>query len=206
MEHVPHSPYLRAIGARRSALHPELQTYFSAISPDHVGIGEGVFTEAGARRRLLRPFFRRLQPYGALYAGWAKDVPFTLRNTSVGTRTVSERTLHLPEGDWAMRDVVAPLPHGGVHEQLGEPVVLVAIFDADVKDGALELQSRRVGLQLGRVRVRIPRVLAPVIRLTERWDDATGRQSVDVRVDMALIGRVYEYRGTFTYRITEDPA
>lgn len=206
MEHVPHSPYLRALGARRGELHPRLQDYFSAVPRGHIGIGDGTFDRAGTRRRWLRPFLRRLQPSGAIYAGWAETVPFTVHNTTVGGRAIGERVLHLPGGDWTMRDAVSALVHGSVHEQLGEPVALAAVFDVDIDDGALVLRSSRVGLRIGRVRVRIPSFAAPRIRLTERFDEIADLQHVDLRVDMPLIGRIYEYAGTFTYRIEKRTA
>lgn len=40
-----------------------------------------------------------------------------------------------------------------------------------------------------------------MIRLTERFDDALDRQRMSLTVDAPLLGRVYEYRGDFTYRI-----
>ncbi|HAM25570.1 MAG TPA: DUF4166 domain-containing protein, partial [Microbacteriaceae bacterium] len=37
--------------------------------------------------------------------------------------------------------------------------------------------------------------------LLERFDDASGRQHVSVTLDAPLIGRLYEYSGSFTYEI-----
>jgi hypothetical protein len=47
----------------------------------------------------------------------------------------------------------------------------------------------------------MPRALSPVVRLTERFDDALDRQFVALTIDVPLVGRVYEYRGHFRYRI-----
>ncbi len=91
---------------------------------------------------------------------------------------------------------------------LGKPPIVEAEFDVDVVNGGLRLQSRRVGLRLGRLRVVVPKAMCPVIALSERFDDSTDRQRVDLVVDAPIIGRVYEYAGTFTYRVVSggDPA
>ncbi len=43
-----------------------------------------------------------------------------------------------------------------------------------------------------------------MIRLRESHDESTGRQRVELTVDLPVIGRVYEYHGTFTYRIEQE--
>lgn len=53
-------------------------------------------------------------------------------------------------------------------------------------------------------RVRIPRVLSPVVRLTESFDELIDRQRVAVTIEVPLLGRVYEYVGDFSYRIEEE--
>lgn len=206
MEHVPHSPYLRALGAQRGQLHPALRTYFAAVPRGKVGIGEGVFENVGTPRRWLRPVLRHLQKYGVVYAGWQQDVPFTIRNLSVASRAVSERTLHLndehlPDGDWTMRDSVSAGSHGRVLDQLGEPTKLAVVFDVSIDGDALALRSRSVGVRIGKLRVRIPRLIAPVVRLRESAEKQAGRQRISLTVDAPLLGRLYEYQGVFTYRL-----
>jgi hypothetical protein len=88
-----------------------------------------------------------------------------------------------------------------VVDEIGEPGLVAACFDLETRDGAMELTSRAVGFRLGRLRVRIPRLLSPVVRLTERFDDTDDRQQVSLTIDAPIIGRVYEYRGSFRYRI-----
>jgi hypothetical protein len=51
--------------------------------------------------------------------------------------------------------------------------------------------------------IPLPRAIAPRVVLTERWDDSTDRQRVSLVVEAPLIGRLYEYSGSFTYRIAE---
>ncbi|MFD5215878.1 DUF4166 domain-containing protein [Microbacterium sp. NPDC058345] len=197
------SPYLRVLGAGRAGLHPNLATYFEAVPPGHIGIGEGVFHRAGARRRWLWPVFRMLQARGAVLGGWHENVPFTVRNRSVEGSAVARRTFHLPAGDWVMRDVVSARANGTVVDQLGEPPIVAAAFRVSVEGGALRLHSTAVGIRLGRLRVRMPKAIAPVIRLRESFDDAARRQRVELSVDVPGLGRVYEYDGTFAYRVEE---
>lgn len=103
-----------------------------------------------------------------------------------------------------MRDAAVLTGHGRVVDELGEPGLVAACFDVDVDDGALLLTSRALGVRLGRLRLLIPTWFAPVVRLTERFDDDTQRQRVALTVDAPFLGRLYEYRGDFDYRIEED--
>lgn len=204
MTPVPQSPYARALGERIDELHPRLRTYFEAIPDGAVGIGEGVFGRVGTPRRWLWPLLRLLERRGVVAAGWERDVPFRVENRTIASRAIGERTFQFRHGAWTMRDAAALTRHGRVVDELGEPALLAACFDVDVHHGALHLTSRAVGLRLGRLRVRLPRAVTPVIRLTERFDDALDRQRMSLTVDAPLLGRVYEYRGDFTYRIHDS--
>lgn len=207
MTEDPRSPYDAALGARADELHPRLRRYFATIPSGEVGVGHGVFERVGCRntvvRALLGPVLRVLQRHGAVYAGWAEGVPFTVRNRDGEDRS-AERTLHLPGGDWTMRDRVHALPHGRIVDRLGSPGALAAVFEVATSDSALELRSTRVGVRLGTLRIRFPRCIAPRIRLVESADGDSGLQRVAVTVDVPLIGRIHEYAGTFRYDIEED--
>lgn len=201
MTPVPQSPYARALGAHLDELHPRLQDYFRAVPEDAVGVGEGVFDRVGTPRRWLWPLLRLLERRGVVAARWERDVPFRIENRTIASRAIGERTFRFAGGSWTMHDAVVLSGHGRVVDELGEPGLLAACFDVAVEGGALTLRSRAVGLRWGRLRLRIPRPFAPVVRLTERYDDARGRQRVDLVVDAPLIGRVYEYHGDFVYRV-----
>ncbi|GMA30394.1 hypothetical protein GCM10025875_03860 [Litorihabitans aurantiacus] len=116
------------------------------------------------------------------------------------------RELDLPGGTWVMRDDVVRSPAGGVTDRLGSPAILAATFDVAVVGDALELTSRTLGLALGPLRLRVPRVVSPTVRLQESFDAASGRQRVDLTVVHPLLGRLYGYNGLFTYRIEKEPA
>lgn len=201
----PVSPYERALGQRIGELHPTLACYFSSLPEGHVGRGEGVFDWAGAPRWWMRPLLALFQPFGAVYGGWARDVPFRITNRVENGRAVSERRFAFRRGEWVMRDSVGLNAHGRLVDEVGRPAGVVASFDLDVRDGALSLTSRTVGVRMGRLRLRLPRAIAPVVNLRESFDALTGGQCVRLTVDAPLIGRVYEYRGLFTYRIEEEP-
>lgn len=201
---MPQSPYLRALGAQRTSLHPSLRTYFSAVPRGEVGIGEGVFDRVGTPRHWLWPLLRMLQRHAVVHAGWHQDVPFTVHNRTIAGKAVSVRTLHLPDGDWTMKDAVSARPRGRVLDQLGEPTTLAVSFDASIDDDALALRSTAVGIRIGRMRITLPRFIAPVVRLRESASTQAGRQRVVLTVDAPLIGRLYEYEGTFEYRLEPD--
>ena len=201
MTPVPQSPYARALGERLDDLHPRLRSYFRAIPDGSVGVGEGVFERVGTPRRWLWPFLRMLERRGVVPSGWEHDVPFRVENRTIASRAIGERTFHLARGPWVMHDVVALTRHGRVVDELGAPGLVAACFDVETRAGALHLTSRAVGVRLGRLRVRIPRLLSPVVRLIERFDDTVDRQHVIVTIDAPIIGRVYEYRGHFHYRV-----
>jgi len=148
----------------------------------------------------MRPF----QPRGALYAGWAEDVRFEVINRGEGGAVIAERRFHLPGGDWVMRDRATLASDGLVEDLIGAPPVLSAEFDVSVESGALVLRSHRTRIHLGRLRLRVPRPVAPRIQLEERFLDELDRQQVSLSVDLPVLGRIYEYEGTFTYRIEED--
>ena len=203
MRNVPQSPYARALGDRIDELHPRLRAYFQPIPEGKVGVGEGVFSYVGTTRRWLWPFLRLLQRRGVVAACGEHDVPFRVVNRTVASRAIGTREFHFARGSWTMHDAVAVTRHGRVVDELGEPALVAACFDVDVQGGALALTSRAVGIRLGRLRVRVPRLLSPVVRLSERFDDEIDRQRVALTVDIPLIGRVYEYRGSFSYRLEE---
>lgn len=197
-------PYRQALGERASALHPRLESYFSPLPPGRVGRGHGVLTRIGTRspmRALMRPFRAR----GAVYTGWARDVPFEVTNRGEDGEVSAERRFRVPEGDWVMRDRVRAVGEGAVEDLIGDPPILSAVFDVAVDRGALVLRSRETALHLGRIRLRIPRPVAPRIRLEERFVDELDRQQVALRVDMPVFGRIYEYEGTFVHHLEEEP-
>lgn len=223
----PRSPYEAALGERLHELHPTLRRYFSAIPDGCIGVGEGVFAEFGTPRRWLWPLLRPFERRGVLAAGYARSVRFRIvnRTEAAGTPRAAAgaqrsrvrrpaapsdaglataiRTVELPTGTWQMTDSVA-LTDRGVVDRLGAPHTVAAAFDVEVRNGGLFLSSREVGIAFGRFRIRLPRLVAPVVRLSERYDPVSGLQRVELTIDAPLVGRVYGYCGHFSYGIVRE--
>ena len=198
------SPYERALGARISELHPKTAWYFRTIPPGHVGIGTGVFTTAGSRFRWLRPMFRIAEALGVAFAGWERDVPFRIENRTVDGRALAIRWFELPGRTWVMPDAVELTAGGVLRNEIGPHRTVVTTFDIDVRDEAVVLTIRRVGLRLGPLRFSVPGFLSPRIGLVERWDEERERHHVSMTIDAPVLGRVYEYIGFFEYAIESE--
>lgn len=198
------SPYERALGERISELHPKTAWYFRTIPDGHVGVGTGVFTTAGSRHRWLWPVFRIAERLGVAFAGRERDVPFRIENRTIDGRAEAVRHFELPGRTWVMPDTVALGADQILRNEIGPHRTVVTTFDIDVRDQAVVLTIRRVGLRFGRLRLAAPRFLRPRIGLVERWDDERERHHVEMTIDAPLLGRVYEYIGYFEYAIESE--
>ncbi|CAN7169745.1 MULTISPECIES: DUF4166 domain-containing protein [unclassified Microbacterium] len=198
------SPYERALGDRISELHPKTAWYFRTIPEGHVGVGTGVFTTAGSRHRWLWPVFRIAESLGVAFAGWEHDVPFRIENRTVAGEALAVRHFDLPGRTWVMPDIVSLGANRILRNEIGPHRTVVTTFDIDVRDGAVVLTIRRVGMRFGRLRIAAPRFLRPRIGLVERWDEQRERHHVNMTIDAPLLGRVYEYTGFFEYAIESE--
>jgi hypothetical protein len=205
------SPYRVVLGAAFDELHPRLRTYFDAIPAGAVGRGSGVFEVVGTPRRWLWPVLAWFARAHVMFPVWERDVPFTVENRAVvagdGSPAVAAvRSFHLA-GRGRGRSVrmvdEIGVEDGALIDRLGDPVRTEAVFRATVHDGGLRLRSTAVRLVVAGRRIRIPRVVAPIVVLTEQWDDETERQQVSIAVAVPLVGRIYQYRGRFRYGIEE---
>lgn len=199
------SPYRVVLGAAFDELHPRLQTYFDAIPVGAVGRGSGEFDTVGTPRRWLWPVLALFAPAHVLFPVWQRRVPFTVENRPVarteGTPAVAARRVFALRGRSATMVDEIGVEHGALVDRLGGPVRTVARFAASVRDGGLRLRSTAVWLVVAGRRVRIPRPFAPVVVLTERWDEETERQQVSITVTAPVVGRIYQYGGRFQYRV-----
>lgn len=203
--------YREVLGASFSELHPRLRGYFSPVPAGAAGHGTGVFERVGTRPAWLRPVIGLLFDGAHVLTGsWATEVPFTVENTPTTTdagvpAVAARRRIALPRRSWTMIDEISAA-RGGIRDLIGSPPRLDVLLDARVSDGALTMRSRRAALLMGRLRMPLPRFLAPAVELTERWDDAVQLQRVSVTVRAPLLGTIYEYAGTFRYAIEETEA
>lgn len=200
------SPYERVLGGAMHELHPRLRAYFTAIPPGHVGYGRGTFDVVGTPRRVLWPVLAILGRLGVAFPVHEFYVPFSVENRQAGPASVGAmRRFGLHGGTRMMWDVMHET-RGRLVDVLGRGGRIRAAFDATVIDGALELRSTSVGVLFGPLRLRMPSALAPRVRLVEQFDDETQSQHVDVTLDAPLLGRLYEYSGSFTYEVRPEEA
>ena len=205
------SPYRVVLGAAFDELHPRLRTYFDAIPAGAVGRGSGVFETVGTPRRWVWPVLAWFARAHVMFPVWERDVPFTVANRAVvaadGSPAVAAvRSFELSGRGRARSALMVDeigVRGGALIDRLGDPVRAEAVFRATVRDGGLRLRSTAVRLVVGRLRVPIPRPVAPVVALTERWDCAAERQEVSIVVALPVIGRIYQYKGRFRYGIEE---
>ncbi len=195
--------YPAAIGPEFSALHPRLATYFDAIPLGSVGTGVGVFDVVGTPRRWLWPALWLLGRAGVLFPAWQRNVPFVVENRSrvdeSGQPVVSAlRRFRFPSGDRVMIDRMR-IRNGRLVDRIGTSGLIEAEFASTVENGGLVLRSRRVAIRLGGVRIPIPARVSPVVTLSERFDDHNDCQRVLVTIDAPMLGRLYEYGGSFRY-------
>lgn len=104
-----------------------------------------------------------------------------------------------------MRDLIVATPDGIV-DVLGARRRFRALFAARVLDGGLFLTSTRVAVRVGTHHVKIPRFIAPRVMLEERFSDDDNRQHVSLTMYVPLVGKVYEYAGSFRYNVESGAA
>lgn len=201
------SPYRAVLGPAFDELDPALRAYFDGIPSGAAGRGRGVFDTVGTPRRWLWPVLALFARAGVLFPVWQRDVPFSVENIPLlradGSPAVrAERVFELRGRRRVMRDEIG-VEDGMLIDRLGDPVRAEAHFRARVQSGGLRLTSTRVALRFGRLRVPLPRFAAPVIVLTERTAAGGAGQSVSIVVAHPLLGRLYQYAGTFRYSIEQ---
>ena len=199
------SPYEEVFRDTLDSLHPGLRAYFGEIPRGSIGVGAGVFDVVGTPRRWLWPALRLLAAEGIMFPAWQRQVPFTVVNRPFvdarGNLAVGAvRRFRFDSGERSMIDAITA-ERGGLVDHPGRSRRLASRLSGTVVDGRLTLVSTVLTVRLGRVRLRVPRAIAPTVALVERFDVADGRQHVALEVRAPLIGRVYEYSGSFSYRI-----
>lgn len=196
-----HSPWERVLGARVDELDPALRRYFGAIPAGSVGRGHGVFEVVGTPKRWLWPALAVLALDGIMFPVWARSVGFTVENRPTAGGTVrARRTFHFAFRDRVMVDEIG-ITAGALTDRLGTHGIVSSTLSADVIDGRLELKSTSAMLRLGFIRVPLG-VLSPRVTLFERT--AGDLQHVSLRLDAPMLGRVYEYEGSFSYAIETE--
>ena len=195
------SPWERVLGAQIDQLDPALRAYFGAIPRGSVGRGSGVFDAVGTPRRWLWPVLAVLALDGVLFPVWEKDARLTIVNRPGPHGTIrSTRTFHLASGDRAMVDEIG-IATNGLTDRLGRHGFIASALEARVVDAGVELRSTSAELRVGRLRVPLG-VLSPRVILSERTFGA--RQRVSLRLELPIVGLLYEYSGLFDYAVEKE--
>lgn len=195
------SIYQRALGARFARLDPVLQRYFGPVPAGHVGVGEGVYDVVGSRyRRLGAPLLHWAARRSVLFPEAGRHVPFVVENTPDADGALhGARWFGFPCRVRVMRDVIR-VDDDELVERLGSRGGLEVRLRPVIRDGGMLLRSRSLALRLRGVRIALPPVARVEVHETRDPSDA-GRQRVDVRLRMLLLGEVFRYSGSFVYRI-----
>jgi hypothetical protein len=201
------SPYELVLGDELNALHPRLQEYFRAIPVGSHGYGTGEFVRVGTPKRWLWPALWLLGRRGIVFAVWERNVPFTVINRprldAIGQVSVeASRRFEFGSGPRTMTDAITA-GDSGLVDHLGNRRSVTVALIAEVSSGELHLRSSGVTISLGRLRVRLPSGISPRVSLVERFDDAAGCQRVSLTMTAPILGRLYEYAGSFRYTIKQ---
>lgn len=198
------SVYQRVLGDRFDMLDPQLQSYFGPLPRDRVGVGRGTYDVAGSRWRIFRPVLAWLAWRHVLFPEYGRRVPFTVANDSDASGTLSaRREFHFPRRVRVMEDTMT-VRDGVLVDRLGKRRGLEVDLQLSVRGGGLRMTSTRLGLRIAGRRVPLPRVVS--VSLSERSDPVhPGRQLVDVVLAAPLLGEVFRYAGSFTYRLETKP-
>jgi Domain of unknown function (DUF4166) len=187
------SVYRQVLGSDIDQLPDSLRSYFNGGA---VGRGQGVFDVAGTRIRLFRPLLSMMAKQRILFPEYATNVAFDIINSPTDDGSLNAvRTFHFPGRERPLEDSMRVVD-GYLHDFMGrrrgfEVRMLLTI----VNDG-LVMRSDRQWLNLGRVRVPLPRVA----RVTVTESTADDKQHVDVRLHSPLIGDWFRYSGSFSYQ------
>jgi hypothetical protein len=191
------SVWERAFGDELAGLTPELRRYFSLPPAGEIGRGTGVYEIAGSRRRWLRPLLAFLAWRRILFPEFGQNVPFTVTNTPTPEGTLrAVRTFEFTTVTRTMVDELR-IVDGHLHDFLGRRGGLEVRLRAEVDGRMLRLESSRLWLTIGRLRVPLP----PVARFSLTESTLDGGQHVDVRLRSPVIGEWFVYRGAFTYAV-----
>lgn len=196
------SVYERAVGPGIRSLPPVLRRYFGPVPEGHVGVGEGVYEIVGSRyRRTAGTLLRWSARHDVLFPESGRDIPFVVENRAAADGTLrGTRWFGFPRATRVMRDTMHVVG-GEIVQRLGRRGGLEVRLAARASAEGMLLRSRRLAWRIRGLRVPLPRIAGVEVRETE---DGNGRQRVDVRLRMPLLGEVFRYSGTFVYRIVPE--
>ena len=200
------SVFLAALGRDATYLHPRVLRYAEG-SKDGAVTGTGTFSVAGSRFRWLGLLLRPIVGPQLLVTRYERNVPFTVVNQRVvradsGSELHATRSFHFSKGTQIFSDVLLPgSTPGTLRNRLGAAErVELELYCTATAQGFLRLTEGRAWKRLGRLRIRLPKVLAVRIDVEDGYDEGSDRQTIDASVRSPILGTVLEYRGSFTFR------
>lgn len=205
MSHHGRSVYRALLGDRIDLLQPELSDYVDGAARGEAGVGRGVYEFAGPSTRWLAPLFACTARAHALFGERGRNVGLTVVNVphrdARGRICLSStRSFAFAGVTRTMEDTMLAGRDGLLHDFLGRRRFLEVSLRLGVSaEGWLRMRSVGTWLWVGRMRIPIPRMLSARVDLTERWDSAAESQRVHVTLTHPVLGRVFEYRGSFVY-------
>lgn len=208
------SIFADVMGGDFGLLHPELQRRFGVSSAAGTScVGRGVMDEIWRGASFTVPFLWLGAWRNILVPTRGRAVPFTIENyayvDSLGRETVTfNRTFELSGHRRARFDATMVRgAGGGIIDYLGTHQHLVVNLDMVAEpDGSLTIRSGAQRFYEGPIAFRFPNVLTGQAVLHERFDDASGRFAIDVRVSNRRLGDLCGYRGTFTCDYPSTPS
>ena len=194
--------YERAVGPGIRSLPPVLRRYFGPVPEGHVGVGEGVYEIVGSRyRRTAGALLRWSARHDVLFPESGRDIPFVVENRAAADGTLrGTRWFGFPRATRVMRDTMH-VDGGEIVQRLGRRGGLEVRLAPCASTEGMLLRSRRLAWRIRGLRVPLPRIAGVEVR---EMEDGNGRQRVDVRLRMPLLGEVFRYSGTFVYRIVPE--
>ncbi|WP_413353545.1 DUF4166 domain-containing protein [Microbacterium sp. 1P06AB] len=200
---APASVYQSALCDAFADLPPVLARYFGPIPPGHVGVGEGVYDIVGSRFGAIGwPLLRWAARHETLFPESGRRVPFVVENRPSRDGLAGSRWFGFPRVVRVMRDSMHA-DGGEIVERLGRRGGLEVRLRPSVQDGGMVLRSRALAWWVRDVRVPVPPLAHVEVRENADPGDS-GRQRVDVRLRMPLLGEVFRYTGSFAYRILPE--
>lgn len=205
MADQPRSVYRALLAGDIDRLQPQLSDYVDGVARGEAGLGRGAYEVAGPSKPWLAPLFSLAAPGHALFGERGHDVGLTVVNVphrdGRGRLCLSStRSFDFAGVTRTMEDTMLAGRDGLLHDFLGRRRFLEVSLRLSVSpEGWLRMRSVGTWFWLGRIRIPVPRLLSARVDLTERWDSASASQKVDVTLTHPVLGRVFEYRGSFVY-------
>lgn len=196
-----------ALGADFDRLHPQLQRRFGFASSDGTAcLGLGVMERIWRRGRWTVPFLALGARRHVLFPEQGSNVPFVIENyayvDSYGRETLTfVRTFEIAPARRRRFDaaMIFNTELGGIVDYLGtHQHQAFELWPSVDQHGALRIRSGRQYRRVGRMRIRIPKVLSGAAQLYEWYDDERQCFGIDVRISNPWLGPLFGYRGSFT--------